>query len=463
MSEAAEDAVPATQQAAPASNKRVAHAAVIEVIAYIVQIAIRLGSNLVLTRLLFPAAFGLMSLTQSILYVLWMLSDVGLSQAVVMSKRGDDPKYLDTAFTLQAIRGVGLWAVLVVLAWPLAKVYAEPELLWLLPCGSFTTVIHGLSSPRVFLLRRQVKPLALMQLTIGTQFIGVITNIAGAYAGFGVASLVAGGLVSTSLESLWSHFLPGSNHRVKFRLDPESRHEILHFGRWIFASSSLTSLSQRGDQLLLGRLLGAAKLGIYQIALTLAELPEALASNVVNGVLYPTLARVRNEQPEAFADHYYQIRRWLDPLMHIGLGGLIGLSDWIIRLLYDDRYLSAAWMMRVLAIRASLQLLSTVCEACFLARGESRFGFRRNLFVTIMLMIAMPIGHFLDGVEGVLWGSVIARSMALVALWPDAHKRGFLRLRNELLVIPYVGSGYLIGKLAELMLDKLLPVAMHLH
>jgi len=447
MAESIEGAAPPEQSDTQPAGRKLAHAAIIEVVAYVVQIGVRLGSNLVLTRLLFPEAFGLMSLTQSILYVLWMLSDVGLSQAVVMSKRGDDPRFLDTAFTLQAIRGVGLWVLLVLLAWPLAQVYAEPQLLWLLPFGSFTTVIHGLSSPRVFLLRRQVKPAALMLLTVTCQAVGVGTNIAGAYMGFGVASLVAGGLVATVVETIWSHYLPGSTHRVKFRIEPEARHEILHFGRWIFASSSLTSLSQRGDQLLLGRLLGAAGLGIYQIALTLAELPEALATNVVNGVIYPTLARVRNEAPESFADAYYQIRLWLDPLMHVSLGGLIGMSDWIIALLYDDRYLGAASMMRVLAIRASLQLLSTVCETCFLARGESKYGFRRNLFVTIMLMIAMPVGHYLDGVQGVLWGSVVARSMALVALWPDAHKRGFLRLSRELLVVPYVGAGYGLGLL----------------
>lgn len=436
-------------------NKRIANAAIIEVAAYVVQIAVRLGSNLVLTRLLFPEAFGLMSLTQSILYVLWMLSDVGLSQAVVMSKRGADPRFLDTAFTLQAVRGVGLWVLLTMLAWPLAQVYQESELLWLLPFGGFTTVIHGLSSPRVFLLRRQVKPLALMLLTVGCQIIGVATNITGAWLGFGVASLVMGGLVSSTVEAVWSHFLPGSDHRVKFRVDPESRHEILDFGRWIFASSSLTSLSQRGDQLLLGRLLGAAGLGIYQIALTLAELPEALAANVVNGVIYPTLARVRNEAPDSFADAYYRIRLWLDPLIHVGLGGLIGMSDWIIALLYDDRYLPAAWMMRVLAIRGSIQLLSTVCESCFLARGESRFGFRRNLYVTIMLVIAMPVGHYIAGVEGVLWGSVVARSMALVALWPAAHQRGFLRLSREFLVLPYLGAGYALGKLFEYLLPAL--------
>ena len=454
MSEAVESVDPGPRPS-QAPSKRVAKAAVIEVVAYVVQIAVRLGSNLVLTRLLFPEAFGLMSLTQSILYVLWMLSDVGLSQAVVMSKRGYEPLFLDTAFTLQAIRGVGLWALLCLLAWPLAQVYNEPQLLWLLPFGSFSTVIHGISSPRIFLLRKQVKPLALMMLTVGCQVIGVLTNITGAWLGFGVASLVAGGIVSNLVETVWSHFLPGSNHRVKFRIDAECRHEILHFGRWIFASSSLTSLAQRGDQLLLGRLLGAAGLGIYQIALTLAELPEALAANVVNGVIYPTLARVRNETPEAFADSYYQIRKWLDPLIHVGLGGLIGLSDWIIALLYDDRYLGAAGMMRILAIRASIQLLSTVCETCFLARGESRYGFRRNLFVTIMLMIAMPVGHAISGVQGVLWGSVVARSMALVALWPGAQKRGFLRLSRELLVVPYLGIGYALGCTFELLMQKL--------
>src|SRR5688572_4274451 len=79
----------ASAEPVPSATRGVGRAALIEVLAYGTNIAIRLGSNLILTRLLFPKAFGLMALFHSVNYVLWMLSDVGITQAIVMSKRGN--------------------------------------------------------------------------------------------------------------------------------------------------------------------------------------------------------------------------------------------------------------------------------------------------------------------------------------------------------------------------------------
>src|SRR2546421_7848298 len=70
---------------------------------------IRLAKSLVLTRLLFPEAFGMMSLVGVVMYGLQMLSDVGLVQAIIRDKRGDDPDFLNTAWTMQVIRGAVLW------------------------------------------------------------------------------------------------------------------------------------------------------------------------------------------------------------------------------------------------------------------------------------------------------------------------------------------------------------------
>ena len=70
---------------------------------------IRLASNLILTRLLFPEAFGMMALTMVFLQGLQMFSDVGVAPAIQQSKRGDDADFLDTAWTIQVVRGLCLW------------------------------------------------------------------------------------------------------------------------------------------------------------------------------------------------------------------------------------------------------------------------------------------------------------------------------------------------------------------
>ena len=92
---------------------------------------IRLASNLILTRLLFPEAFGMMALTMVFLQGLQMFSDVGVAPAIQQSKRGDDADFLDTAWTIQVVRGLCLWLAACALAWPVS------------PCPGWTHPDHA--------------------------------------------------------------------------------------------------------------------------------------------------------------------------------------------------------------------------------------------------------------------------------------------------------------------------------
>lgn len=447
---------PPTRSAdAPApKSQKIGSAAGWEIGSQVFSLVLRLGGNLVLTRLLYPEIFGLMALMQSVSFVLYMLSDVGLSQAVIASARSDDPKFLDTAFTLQAIRGVLLFVVSCVLTVPCAHLLDEPRLLWLLPLGNFTALLHGFSSTKMFTLRRQMRLVPILKLEMASSLAGTVTIISLAYLGFGISAAIAGIYVTTLLATVSSHFLPGSTRRPKFMIEPEAKREIMHFGRWIFLSSCLTAGIHRGDQLLLGRFVGAAQLGIYQVALALSEVPDMLIGRVISGVLFPSLSQVHNESPKDFAKQYYRTRLWLDPPTFIAIGGLVGMAGWVIDLLYDERYQAAAVMLQILALRTAIHISSILCETCFFAQGESSFSFRRNAFVSVAMLVSIPIGHTLGGIEGILWATVLARAFAFPVLWPAAKKRGFLLLHREILPIGYLAIGYGLGRVFDWILPR---------
>jgi O-antigen/teichoic acid export membrane protein len=78
--------------------------------------AMRLASNLVLTRLLFPEAFGMMALVSVFIVGLTMFSDVGVGPSILQHRRGDDRDFLNTAWTVQVIRGGILWIMTLALA-----------------------------------------------------------------------------------------------------------------------------------------------------------------------------------------------------------------------------------------------------------------------------------------------------------------------------------------------------------
>ena len=103
--------------------------------------ALRLGGNLIMARLLVPDMFGIMAISTTLSVVLHLLSDVGLRQNIIQSPRGDDPLFLNTAWTVQLLRGILLFAVTLLIAfgswatqqinlWPAGSSYAARSCRW---------------------------------------------------------------------------------------------------------------------------------------------------------------------------------------------------------------------------------------------------------------------------------------------------------------------------------------------
>ncbi len=121
---------------------------------------LRLVSNLIMTRLLLPQMFGIVALANVLLTALQLISDIGLSQGVIQSRRGANPTYLNTAWTAQILRGGLIWIAALLIAaglkvadvfhiFPLGTTYAEPQLPALVAGISFNALLTGLVSTRV--------------------------------------------------------------------------------------------------------------------------------------------------------------------------------------------------------------------------------------------------------------------------------------------------------------------------
>ncbi|MCZ0901732.1 oligosaccharide flippase family protein, partial [Microcoleus sp. HI-ES] len=107
---------------------------------------IRFGSNLILTRLLLPELFGLMGLAYVFIAGINLFTDIGLGPSIIQNKRGEDPQFLNTAWTLQVIRSFFVWICLVIITQPVANFYEDPRLLWLVPIIGINSLIGGFKS-----------------------------------------------------------------------------------------------------------------------------------------------------------------------------------------------------------------------------------------------------------------------------------------------------------------------------
>jgi O-antigen/teichoic acid export membrane protein len=179
--------------------------------------ALRLASNLILTRLLFPEAFGLMALVLVWLMGLGLFSDVGITPSILHSKRGDDPDFLNTAWTMQILRGVGLWVVACLLAYPMALVYQEPMLTQILPVAALLLLFNGFRPTRMIMANRHLNLGRLTVLEALVQFIGVSSSVILALWTGSIWALVAAGVVGAAAELvIYSAFLPGMRNLLRW-------------------------------------------------------------------------------------------------------------------------------------------------------------------------------------------------------------------------------------------------------
>ncbi len=360
---------------------------------------LRFGSNLILTRLLFPQFFGLMALINTFIIGLQLFSDIGIGPSIIQNKRGDEPNFLNTAWTLQIIRGFVLWLCCVVIAWPLANFYNEPQLLWLLPVVGFGTVISSFNSTALYTLNRHMAVRQLAIFELGVQVISLTVMIVWAWLKPTIWALVIGNLVGNIVRMVLSHrLIPGSSNR--FAWEQEAITALFSFGKWIFVSTALYFLAEQSDRLILGKFISTELLGVYSIAFTLADIPRQILLAVSNKVIFPVFSKFIDLPRSAFRAKIQKNRKFFLIAMALGLTVMVSFGDIFILILYDNRYAQAAWMLPLLALGIWPRVLTQTIDTSLLAIGKAQYTAFASFSKFIFMIIGLPLGFYLMGIPG---------------------------------------------------------------
>lgn len=359
---------------------------------------VRLGVNIVLAALLFEEAFALMALVSAVMMGLAMFSDIGLQQNVIQSPRGDEPDFLDTAWTMQVIRGVVLTLLAAVLAWPIAHFYgandpAALELRWLIPLVALTALVDGLKSPRMLTAARHMQVVMLTRIEIGVTLIHTVVILSLAWYLRSVYALAIAGVLSAILHSTASYwFLPGP--RARFVLEPSAVKAIFSMGKWIFLSTLLYFLAMQIDRLAFAALYPLAEVGVYSIAAGLALMIPMVVGKLQASIVFPWYSRMLEhgtELHEAFHKAKVPVlvmSTFLVALLIVGAHSFFALA-------YDHRYSQAAVFLPILATGVWFSVLGSMYGSAFLAKGlASWLAMVSAVKVVSFLILFALLRHF---------------------------------------------------------------------
>jgi len=342
-----------------------------------------LARTIVLARVLSPNDFGLFGISLLALSALNTFSQTGF-QAALVQKKGDIKPYLDTAWTVQVIRGLILAGILFGIAPYVASFFGEPMAAPLLRVLGLSAVFQGLTNIGVVYFQKELE--------FHKRFIYVFS---GTLADLGVAipaalilrnawALVFGLLAGNFVRFVMSYIIYTYKPRVGMEWGKSK--ELFNYGRWILGSSILTFLLTQADDVFVGKMLGVTALGFYQMAYRLVSLPATEITSVISTVSFPVYSKLQRNSTQL--RRAYSEALTLTSFLSIPLAGLILLlSKEIIVILLGVKWISVVPVVRVFAFAGLIRALGATISPVFQGIGKPKVITQMQLAILLLLII----------------------------------------------------------------------------
>ena len=359
-------------------------------------------STLVLARILVPADFGLVALAMSFSRGIDILADLGVQESLIRQTAPTRAAY-DTAFTINAIRGLITATVITASAYPFAVFFGEPRLANVVHALALAVVLDALENVGVADFRRHMMFRREFQLTIYPRLAQVLVTIAFAILWKNYWALVAGILTARVMQTCASYIM----HPYRPRLSLRGWHDIFAFSFWTWLIGMARMIRGRAVTMIVGGILNPTMLGIYTIGSEIATLPETELIAPLSRVCFASFAAA-NRTNVNVAETYLRI---VSSALIIALPASIGISSIaapLVTLAFGAKWIEATPIIQILAAAGVLTVTGRISLTLF-----SAFAYLRSLFWIAVVMSVVQCALLIPFVwYGGIIGAAIAVALA---------------------------------------------------
>lgn len=363
---------------------------------------IGLVSNAFLARLLSPADFGLINFAMQSVFLVSALSDLRFGAALIQKK---DPSEADlnTAWTLNVVRGLLLSSVLALLSGPLSLWAREPDAKPIMLALALVPLIEGLRNPRFILYEKRLDYRAEFVTQVGARLISLAISVVLAYYTRSAWALVYGTIASYVAQAYSTYLFSPALPRPTL----SAWRGLVSFSGWLTAGALVSQINLRLDTFVIARLLGTRANGLYAQAQQIAVLPTHELAGTIGRALFPGLSSVNGDRDRTHR-LYTQIQAGMLGLsLPAGLGCAL-FAQPLVQILLGPKWMAVVPLVQIIAPVMALQLITSGVSAVAMAHGQTRALFLLNLSY---LAVRMPL--FLAGVIYFgLTGAITARAIA---------------------------------------------------
>jgi O-antigen/teichoic acid export membrane protein len=413
--------------------------------------AIKLVSALILTRLLYPEAYGLIAMIGVVAFVIELISDIGIVPFLIRHHNASEPNFLHTIWTVRLVRSSINFTIMFLLAPLIAEWYATPALEMALQLIAFTFLISSMESMSFLLAVRNQRSRIVTIAELGSNLGSVTFTVIYSYYSRDHYGMVFGMLVHRCLVTIASYM---RQDRIwpKLRWDKTVVSELFGFAKFVGPSSTLSIFINQFDKVLILKLFDLKLLGLYGVAGSVSTPVNGLIGKLIQNILYPRMAQQFRNAPNAPTSALYLEHKKLLALIFLTPAALGGFSTFIIETLFDSRYYQSAWILQAFFLASILYAIATFSETILIINGHPKSVLIGNVIRCAWLVCTSYVGYSFFGFSGFVFAVSLNSMPVIFYFWSTRKAKNLVNLNYELAIAGIAGSvwflSWLAGKIA---------------
>jgi len=355
---------------------------------------------IILARILAPHDFGLMGIALLMMATLDTFSQTGFQQALIQRKSNTDA-YLDAAWTVLILRGFLLFTILFFIAPYAAIFFKAPHAKHIIQVIGLSVFLQAFTNIGVVYFQKELE--------FNKQF---LYQLSGTLANFIVA--VSAVLISRSVWALVFGLLAGNitrliasylthPYRPHLTIDLGKAKELFGFGKWVLGSSILVFLITQGDDIFVGKLLGATMLGFYQMAYRVSNMPATEITRVISQVTFPAYSKLQDNLPK-LKEAYLKFLQVTTFLSFLTAGLIFVLAPDFIKTFLGAKWMPMVPAMQVLVFAGLARSIAATPGKIFHAIGKPEIDTRLQI---VRLSVLAALIYPFTAKWGILGASIV--------------------------------------------------------
>ncbi|MBL8175184.1 MAG: MOP flippase family protein [Bryobacterales bacterium] len=365
------------------------------------------GAVAVLARILGPEAYGLIGMANVVTGFVVQFRDLGTGAAVVQ-RQSISPRMLSSVFWFNLLVGIVLGSGVFLLAGPAVSFFHDARVKPILQVMSLALPLASLSVVQQSLMSREMAFERLAVLEFVTSLIAYAAALGCALSGMGPWSLVVLNLASSFVSTAMLWFL--SSWRPSWVFDREEIRSVWAFSLNLSGFGLVNYFSRNADNLIVGRVLGSAPLGYYQMAYNLMLYPIQNITSVISRVLFPAFAKIQDDD-ERFRSAYVRSCLLIGLVTFPVMAGLGVVADPFLRVVLGAKWIPAIATFQILAPVGMFQSVLGTVGQIYVAKGRTDLMLYWGIYGSAVMVIS-----FLIGVPYGIAGVATAYSIAFYTL-----------------------------------------------